>query len=208
MDITHRLQVSRSNLGCRKILSNGAQRLIHEGVISGVYQNRKDKCEPPFMAPSIDPEDYSRVCATPSPSTVWLMFKKWCSLCNDFGSLLVLCAGCRVAICVRMYETLTGCIVWDSEIEDNDFVYHCPYCAWGKMGTISPVSPLNRSVFLHLISATLASPHKPGGPTRQGAGVVQIQPTHHHSLSNMARDACKVWQLPSSEDAARLLQHR
>jgi len=63
---------------------------------------------------------------------------KWCSLCNDFGSLLVLCAGCRVAICVKTHESLNGCLEWDVSIESPDFVYYCPYCA-RTLDEITPV---------------------------------------------------------------------
>jgi hypothetical protein len=50
----------------------------------------------------------------------------------------VLCAGCRVAICVKTDETLTGCLGWNKSIEEPDFIYHCPYCA-RVLNTISLV---------------------------------------------------------------------
>ena len=50
----------------------------------------------------------------------------------------MLCAECRVAICVKTDESLNGCLKWDKSIEMPDFVYHCPYCA-RKLNTISPV---------------------------------------------------------------------
>ena len=89
---------------------------------------------------------------------------KWCSLCNDFGSLLVLCVGCRVAICVKTHETLNGCLEWDLCLEEPDFVYYCPYCARASE-SLSPVCmvwPTSQPAWLTCASSV--------SPTREACG--------------------------------------
>jgi len=81
------------------------------------------------MAPSTDPSDYSSVriphviAALPCPNLL-----QWCSLCNDFGELLILCAGCRVAVCSSSLESGASCLQWSHETKKDDFVYYCPFC--------------------------------------------------------------------------------
>ena len=39
---------------------------------------------------------------------------------------MVLCAGCRVAVCCGTADdTDSGCLEYDEAIEDDDFVYYC-----------------------------------------------------------------------------------
>jgi hypothetical protein len=45
----------------RLILSQQAKAIITEALQSNKYADRDDKLEPPYMAPSPDPGDYSRV---------------------------------------------------------------------------------------------------------------------------------------------------
>jgi hypothetical protein len=61
---------------------------------------------------------------------VWLTIPQWCSLCNDIGSILVLCSGCRVGICLLTHQTVYGCLRWQEGIENDDFIFLCPFCAW------------------------------------------------------------------------------
>jgi predicted amidophosphoribosyltransferase len=42
---------------------------------------------------------------------------------------MVLCAGCRVGVCCATIESDSGCAKWSEHIENEDFVYYCPYCA-------------------------------------------------------------------------------
>lgn len=49
-------------LQCDKVLSVAAKAVITKAVQEGAYKDREDRREPPFMAPSVDPEDYSPVC--------------------------------------------------------------------------------------------------------------------------------------------------
>ena len=53
---------------------------------------------------------------------------QWCSLCNDFREYLILCAGCRVGICCTSPDVTTGCLEWAVFIDDNDFIFYCPFC--------------------------------------------------------------------------------
>ena len=46
----------------KKILSEAAVQLIKREIKAGTYSDRAGEREPPFMAPSSDPEDYPRVC--------------------------------------------------------------------------------------------------------------------------------------------------
>ena len=69
--VAHRFLVTQSKLECWKILSEGARRLIHHNVLLDKYADRTDRCEPPFMAPSTNPDDYSRVRATNLLSMAW-----------------------------------------------------------------------------------------------------------------------------------------
>lgn len=49
-------------LKCTKVLSDVAKGVIREAIQRGEYEDREGCCEPPYMAPSADPEDYSVVC--------------------------------------------------------------------------------------------------------------------------------------------------
>lgn len=63
---------------------------------------------------------------------------QWCSVCNDFGGTMVLCAGCRVAVCSGTADdTDSGCLEYDEAIEDDDFVYYCRFC--NERGNVSEV---------------------------------------------------------------------
>jgi len=112
------------------ILSEGAKKVIKGCIRDGDFKGREGATEPPLMAPSAVPADYSKVskiCRSP-----WGMFAedaKWCSICFDFGQTLLLCAGCRVGVCVTSPVSHIGCAVWHPGIHNNDFVYHCPWCA-------------------------------------------------------------------------------
>jgi hypothetical protein len=59
---------------------------------------------------------------------------KWCCLCNDFGAILVLCSGCRVAVCVQSEKTVFGCVYWNSEVDRDDFIFYCRFCAHLRVG--------------------------------------------------------------------------
>lgn len=89
------------------------------------------------MAPSDDPADYSNV------SPIYLVFTnayntQWCSFCNEFGGDLVLCAGCRTVVCMRIVGQPGGCISWTHRAEEEDFIFHCLFCT-RDMGTPSQV---------------------------------------------------------------------
>jgi hypothetical protein len=152
-------QVLQNKVNQRKILSEGAKRLIREQHLAGAYKNRAERLEPPYMPPSEDPDDYSKVCALGhSPAHDVADGPKWCSTCNDFGSLLVLCAGCRVAICVKTRYTLSGCVEWHGSIEHVDFIYYCPYCG-RTLKMISPVCVARSTTPPNLISYLPAPLH-------------------------------------------------
>jgi hypothetical protein len=63
MNAADMLQVSQNKVECKKILSEAAKQLIRERHMAGDYKKRAEKLEPPFMPPSENPEDYSKVCA-------------------------------------------------------------------------------------------------------------------------------------------------
>ena len=85
------------------------------------------------MAPSVHPEDYSKVCILDHLSHRLIAYWcKWCSWCGGFGQVLVLCTGCRVGMCVKNTQTLLGCVEWMPELDGEDFVFCCPFCAREK----------------------------------------------------------------------------
>lgn len=58
-------QVGTAHLKCKKILTDAAKFVIQEAFKSGAHVGKEEKREPPFMAPSTDPSDYSIVSAMP-----------------------------------------------------------------------------------------------------------------------------------------------
>lgn len=53
----------KDHFAAERILSSKAIRIINRELEAGAYADRKDEREPPFMAPSADPNDYSKVCS-------------------------------------------------------------------------------------------------------------------------------------------------
>jgi hypothetical protein len=46
---------------CRKILTDVAKAVIRAEHEGGMYEGFENVVEPPYIAPSVDPEDYSKV---------------------------------------------------------------------------------------------------------------------------------------------------
>jgi hypothetical protein len=122
--------VLRTNIEHVKILTDEARRVIANTLRHGVYGVQPEACEPPYMAPSEDPDDYSAVCNLPTQhaSLSDYPLTQWCSLCKDFGALLLLCATCRVGICVRTQGTTGGCLKWDRRMMSPDLIFYCMFC--------------------------------------------------------------------------------
>ena len=112
---------------CVKVLSQRAQSIIRDAINAGKYNERVDGQGPPFMAPSDDRADYSNVCSL-RVAVAATHNVQWCSFCNEFGGELVLCAGCRIALCRRAPDQPGGCVKWCRQMEDDDFVFHCLFC--------------------------------------------------------------------------------
>lgn len=55
-------QVGKDHLRCTKVLTDAAKFIISKELESGIYEEKIHRKEPPFMAPSQDPDDYSIVC--------------------------------------------------------------------------------------------------------------------------------------------------
>ncbi|KAF9779587.1 hypothetical protein BJ322DRAFT_1113387 [Thelephora terrestris] len=106
-------RLSRANVTQIKVLSDAAKAKICRDTGNGKYSDRGDAKEPPLMAPVTDATQYSR----------------WCSFCNDFRDLLLLCAGCRVALCSSDVNSMRGCVPWNISMDRKDFIFLCPYCA-------------------------------------------------------------------------------
>ena len=69
----NKVQVLKSEISCRKILTETAMQLIRNGHLAGRYKDRVKKLEPPYMSPSVDPEEYSKVyVSTPLLIMMWL----------------------------------------------------------------------------------------------------------------------------------------
>jgi hypothetical protein len=61
--LTTCLKVSDSKTTIRWILTPAAKKVILRAHAAGLYgKDRLDAREPPYMAPSTNPEDYSKVC--------------------------------------------------------------------------------------------------------------------------------------------------
>lgn len=114
----------------RKILSGRAKQIIDHAIGNGEYKLREKEMEPHIMAPSTNPDDYSQVRHERSFTVISdsLTGEQWCSLCTDFGVTLLLCATCRVGVCMTSLGVSTGCIKWDSVVNEDTFIYHCPFC--------------------------------------------------------------------------------
>jgi hypothetical protein len=50
-------------LRCEKVLTGAAKHLITKDFESGMHKGKEGRREPPFMAPSLNPDDYSIVSA-------------------------------------------------------------------------------------------------------------------------------------------------
>lgn len=85
-----------------------------------IWRHRRIRCYTPLFVVS------------PLFHIAWLTTLQWCSLCNDVGSILVLCSQCRVGICLLTHETIYGCLRWQEGIYSDGFVFVCPFCAWLK----------------------------------------------------------------------------
>ncbi|KAF9643093.1 hypothetical protein BDM02DRAFT_3132661 [Thelephora ganbajun] len=88
---------------------------------------------PTKMLPSDDEKDYSY----------------WCCFCNDRNTDLLLCAGCRVSMCIQDKDQLDmGCLMWSHLFRKPNLVFYCPFCA-RKNSTPFPFT---------IIRAVVASP--------------------------------------------------
>ena len=86
---------------------------------------------------TLQPQPTPQLQPTPAEVLVPLEAKgqePWCSICNDFGSTLILCAECRVTACMETMGTGIGCVAWDDTAFDDNFMYICPYCAFRPKG--------------------------------------------------------------------------
>ena len=126
----------------RRLLTTKAKAIIRSAIDAGLYHRRDHRVEPPFMAPSNNPDHYPLASHTlVSYSGHTLISQKWCTYCNDFGEDLVLCLGCRNAVCLATTDDPTGCLKWIDAVEDDpDFTWECFTCTRGKRAmTVSTV---------------------------------------------------------------------
>ena len=47
---------------CTKVFTEKAKAIVSDAIEAGKYKSREGVFEPPFMAPSPNPDDYSPVC--------------------------------------------------------------------------------------------------------------------------------------------------
>jgi hypothetical protein len=105
---------------------------MHINKFYCMYQGLENVLKPPYMTPSVDPEDYSKVDTFYHSHYAMANLGQWCSLCDDFSTILVLCTGCQVGLCLKTVETLTGCLEWSAAVDDRTFVYYCHFCTWKR----------------------------------------------------------------------------
>ena len=115
-------------------------RILSAAAIATILQAQGPKApvddetnlRPPYMHPCAEPLKYSKVGVVIVFQAGSDALPKWCSICNDFGEILVLCAGCRVGVCVAGRGTSGGCFEYNPRIQSQDFVFYCPYCATAR----------------------------------------------------------------------------
>jgi len=56
-----RSTVLKAKTQMKRVLSPAAQKIIQAGIDKGTFQDRTQSLEPPLMAPSTKPDDYSKV---------------------------------------------------------------------------------------------------------------------------------------------------
>jgi len=124
--------VKRKDIKHEKILPAVAWRTIANLLLHNLHSGQSTACEPPYMPPSEDPNDYPAVSdalsSIPGPSDAG-PHRQWCSLCGDFGALLLLCVSCRVCICVRTRGTTGGCLIWDEKMMRQNLIFNCLFCS-------------------------------------------------------------------------------
>ena len=77
------------------------------------------------------------------PASLIAFAGQWCTVCSEFSGTLVLCAGCRVAVCCGTEDATTGCLYWSPAIRTLDFIYYCRFCQFQrKEGTPPMGSPI------------------------------------------------------------------
>jgi len=130
--IADRQTVMRKDIKHEKVLTAVARRTIANLLLHNLHSGQSTACEPPYMPPSEDPNDYSAVSdllnSIPGPSDPSPLHQ-WCSLCGDFGALLLLCASCRVGICVRTRGTTGGCLIWHEKMTRQNLIFNCLFCS-------------------------------------------------------------------------------
>jgi hypothetical protein len=91
---------------------------------------------PPETPPSVDEDEYSFVSSLSLLSRVrYLTFSihQWCSICGDRNLDLLLCAGCRVGVCIQDIDNVhLGCLEPSALTYEGDFVFYCPFCCLRK----------------------------------------------------------------------------
>lgn len=60
------MEWERRDVGCNRVLSPAAILAIEANEREGLFSGRDGQTEPPFMAPSTDPNQYSKVCRMPA----------------------------------------------------------------------------------------------------------------------------------------------
>ena len=110
---------------------------------------------------------------------------QWCSMCCDYGPYMILCAGCRVAVCSGGAISEIGCLKWEPFIEDPEFIYYCPFCVSSMQGKTRVCDLLSSATVTWGICNTLTDPHETSKPMGIGH-LVSLQLTHRSSVTYTA----------------------
>lgn len=97
-----------------------------------------------------------------------LTFCKWCSFCTDFGERLVLCASCRIGVCMTGAVPNRACLDWDAATMKDDFVFHCQPCSILKKIRC----PVSNEEFL---SVLLSHRFVPAGPDARSCCATSLE---------------------------------
>jgi len=106
-----------------------------------ITRSRREDRSHPTCLPQMTQRTTLR-CVASLPTILTTDILQWCSFCNDFATIIVLCAGCRVSICMRSQQVLeSACLEWDEMITRPDFIFYCPYCCHSTGNTCAVGHP-------------------------------------------------------------------
>lgn len=119
-------------------MTKAAKNLARQLLASAGPLSNEEATAPSKMRPSDKEDDYSFVSDFKNypllvSDSAGSFQTQWCSLCADRNTEILLCAGCRIGVCVQSIdERHSGCLMPDAAQRLEGFVFLCPYCCKRK----------------------------------------------------------------------------